>query len=66
MLRNVWFSYDLGNARADCFEKLGCENLKLLQVFVKIDLEILTKLVVWERFRHARAAERACGPYGAI
>ena len=41
------------------FEKFGCENLMCLYVFVTSDLEILTKLVVLEGFRYARAAERA-------
>ena len=44
------------------FEKLGCENLRCLYVFVKIDLEILTKLVVLEGFRHARAADARMWP----
>ena len=56
----IWFSYDfIKIARAVCFEKFGCENLRCLYVFVTTDLEILTKLVVLEGFRHARAAERA-------
>ena len=63
----IWFSYDFSkSARAGFFEKFGCENLRFLYVFVKIDLEIRTKLMVLEGFRHARAAERACGLYGNI
>ena len=47
-------------ARAQVFgEKSGCENFRFLYVFVKIDVEILTKLVVLEGFRHARTVERA-------
>ena len=56
----VWFSYDFSkSARAVLFEKFGCENLRFLYVFVTSDVEILTKLVVLEGFRHARAAQRA-------
>ena len=56
----IWFSYDFSKiARAVCFEKFGCENRRFLYGFVTTDLEILTKLVVLEGFRHARAAERA-------
>ena len=65
----IWFSYDFSkSARAGFFwfEKLGGENLRFLYVFVTNDLEILRTLVVVEGFRHARAAERACGLYGPI
>ena len=63
----IWFSYDFTkSARAGFVEKFGCENFGFLYVFVTSDLEILRKLVVWERFRHARAAERACCLYGTI
>ena len=56
----IWFSYDFSkSARVVFCEKCGCENLRCLYVFVTSDLEILTKLVVLEGFRHARAAERA-------
>ena len=56
----IWFSYDFSkSARAVFFEKFGRENLRFLYVFVTSDLEILTKLMVLEGFRHARAAERA-------
>ena len=57
----ICFSYDFSkSARAVFFvEKFGCGNLRLLYVSVTSDLEILTKLVVLEGFRHARAAERA-------
>ena len=48
------------------FEKCGCENLRFLYVFVTSDLEVLKKLMVLEGFRHARAAESACGLYGII
>ena len=42
----IWFSYDFSkSARAGSFEKFGCGNLRFLYVFVKIDLEIITKLV---------------------
>ena len=47
-------------------KSLDAETSGCLYVFVKIDFEILTKLVVWGRFRHARAAERACGLYGIM
>mgnify|MGYP000028525958 FL=1 len=56
----IWFSYDFSkSARAGFFEQFGCGNLRFLYVFVTSELEILTKLVVLEGFRHARAAERA-------
>ena len=56
----TWFSHDFSKrARAGFFEKFGCENRRFLYVFVTSDLEILTKLMILERFRHARAAERA-------
>ena len=43
----IWFSYDFSkSARAGFFEKFGCENFRFLFVFVKIDVEIITKLVV--------------------
>ena len=38
-------------------ETLGCENLMCLYVFVKIDVEILTKPMVLEGCRHARAVD---------
>ena len=68
MLKNPWFSYDLESVRLLMFlcEMFGCENHSVLYVFVKIDFEILTKLMVWERFRHARAAELACCLYDTI
>ena len=49
-----------------CFEKMGCDNIRCLYVFVTSGVEILRKLMVLEGFRHARAAERACGLYGTI
>ena len=56
----IWFSYDFSkSARAGLFEQIGCDNLRCLYVFVTSDLEIRTKLLVLEGFRHARAAERA-------
>ena len=56
----MWFSYDVSkSARAGLFEKFGCEHFRFLYVFVTSDLEFLTKLMVLDRFRHARAAERA-------
>ena len=57
----IWFSYDFSKSARAVFllEKFGCENFRFSYVCVKIDFEIITKLVVLERFRHARAAERA-------
>ena len=57
MLNNLWFPYDLGRARAVFFEQLGCETNCFSYVFGKVDVEIITKLLVLEGFRHARAAD---------
>ena len=58
----ILFSYDFRKSARACFflfGKIGCENLRFLYVFVTSEFEILTKLMVLEGFRHARAAERA-------
>ena len=65
----ICFSYDFNkSARAQVFwlEKIGRDHFGCLYVFVTSDVEILRRLVVLETFRHARAAERACGLYGFI
>ena len=61
MLKNIWFSYGLGSQRARRFffkaQKNGCDNLRFY-VFAKIDLAILTKLMVLKGFRRARGGAR--------
>ena len=63
----IWFSDAFSKSARACFlETIWCDNLRVLYVFVTSDLEILTKRMVRARFRHARAAERACGLYSMI
>ena len=56
----IRISYDFSKSARACFllESLGAKTLGFF-VSVKIDMEIITKLVVLQGFRHARAAERA-------